>query len=164
MRQVEFVPVRLTEVAEIYSVRISGNKNTELQKFFITFKDIDCHDLQKDFEQILKSLAEIVQHGAKESFFRPEGKMKDRVCAIPLYTAPKTYKRNGTLRLYCIRISNELLIAGGGGLKTTQTYEEDATLSEHVQILQNIDKELSRLEDEGKDLCKDICNITLHID
>ena len=32
------------------------------------------------------------------------------------------------------------------------------------QILQNIDKELSRLEDEGKDLGKDICNITLHID
>ena len=163
MRQVEFVPFRLTDVAEIFTIRIDGNDNGELQEFIIAFKDNDDVDIQKDFEQILKSLAEIVHHGAKESFFRPEGKLNDRVCAIPLY-AHRNNKRKGTLRLYCIRVSDGLLIVGGGGLKTVQTYEEDVRLHRHVQTLQSIDKELIKLEDEGKDLNTEILNLTIFID
>ena len=93
MRQVEFVPFKLTDVAE-----------TELQEFLITFKDSQIPHLQNDFEQIIKSLIGIGEHGAKESFFRPEGKIKDRVCAIPIYTSFKGNKCDGTLRLYCIRV------------------------------------------------------------
>lgn len=100
----------------------------------------------------------------KSLFFRPEGKMKDRVCAIPLYSShEKSKKQNGTLRLYCIRISDKLLIVGGGGLKITQTYEEDETLLKHVQTLQSIDYELSKIENEGKDLHKEIYNLTIQI-
>lgn len=80
MREVEFVPFRLTEVAEIFSIRIVGNEHSELQDFLIAFKSIESPDLHKDFEQILKILAGIAQEGAKQSFFRQEGKMKDRVC------------------------------------------------------------------------------------
>ena len=32
MRQVEFVPFRLTDVAEIYSIRIEGKENSEIQE------------------------------------------------------------------------------------------------------------------------------------
>ena len=86
MRQVEFVPFRLTEDAEIFSIRIDGKGHTEFQKFLIALKDVDNKYLQHDLKQILNSLNEIGQHGVKEYFFRPEGKMKDRVCAIPLLT------------------------------------------------------------------------------
>ena len=165
MRQVEFVPFRLTEVADIFSIRIDGKENTELQEFFVTFKNTENKILQKDFEQVLKSLAGIGSNEARESFFRPEGKMKDRVCAIPLYsTFPKGHKQNGTLRLYCLRLSDKLLIVGGGGLKTTQTYEEDENLSYHVQTLQSIDNELSKIEKRGKDIHKEIYNLTRQID
>ncbi len=164
MRQVEFVPFRLSEVADIFSIKIDGKLNSELKEFIISFKDTASENLQKDFEQIIKTLAEVGEKGARESFFRPEGKFKDRVCAIPIYTAPKNDKQSGTLRLYCIRISDKLLIVGGGGIKITQTYEEDDTLSAHVQTLQNIDKELSRLEKEGKDIQKEIYNLIIHID
>lgn len=163
MRQVEFVPFGLTDVAEIFTVRIDGEESTKLQEFIVTFKNNDDPYLQNDFEQIIKSLAEIVQHGAKESFFRPEGKMNDRVCAIPLLTSYRQ-KQNGTLRLYCIRISDKLLIAGGGGIKTTRTYNEDKVLSSHVKTLQMIDHELSYLENEGKDLHRVINNLKIHID
>lgn len=163
MRQVEFVPFGLTDVAEIFTVRIDGEESTKLQEFIVTFKNNDDPYLQNDFEQIIKSLAEIVQHGAKESFFRPEGKMNDRVCAIPLLTSYRQ-KQNGTLRLYCIRISDKLLIAGGGGIKTTRTYNEDKVLSSHVKTLQMIDHELSHLENEGKDLHRVINNLKIHID
>ena len=116
-----------------------------------------------DYEQIIKSLAGIVENGVKEAFFRPEGKMNDRVCAIPLLTSGRQ-KQNGTLRLYCIRISDKLLIIGGGGIKTTRTYNEDQTLSVHIKTLQMIDKELSDLENEGKDLHTEIYNLKIHID
>ena len=39
MRQVEFVPFRLTDIAEIYSIRVDGKQLSELQEFIITFKD-----------------------------------------------------------------------------------------------------------------------------
>lgn len=164
MRQVEFIPFKLTDIADIFSIRIDGKDNSELHEFFISFRNTPDIDLQKDFEQIVKSLVEMGNQGAKEHFFRPEGKMKDRVCAIPLYpSSHRSKKQNGTLRLYCIRISDKLLIVGGGGLKTTQTYEEDDVLSKHVQTLQSIDQELSNIEKEGKDLHKEIYNLTIQI-
>lgn len=163
MRQVEFVPFGLTDVAEIFSIKIEDKEFTELQEFIITFKNIKNDHLMNDYEQIIRSLAGIVENGVKESFFRPEGKLNDRVCAIPLLTSYRQ-KQKGTLRLYCIRISDKLLIVGGGGIKTTRTYNEDETLSGHIKTLQMIDKELSALENEGKDLHKEIYNLKIHID
>ena len=163
MRQVEFVPFRLTENAEIFSIKINGNTNTELQKFLIALKDVNDEHLQSDLRQIMISLTEIAQHGAKEYFFRPEGKMKDRVCAIPLLTIPRK-RSKGTLRLYCIRISDKLLITGGGGIKTTRTYNEDKTLSKHVETLQKIDKAFSYMEGEDKNIHKEIYNMIIQID
>ena len=52
MRQVEFVPFRLTEAADIYSIRIEGKETTEFQEFLINFKDIDDDYLRSDFNRI----------------------------------------------------------------------------------------------------------------
>lgn len=101
--------------------------------------------------------------GAEENMFRPEGSVKDRVCALPLITVRKSRHARRTLRLYCIRISDELLILGGGGEKSTLTYQEDPILNEKVQTLQKIDKVLSELENNGMDLNKEIINLTINI-
>lgn len=162
MRKVEFVPFRLTETAEIFSIRIDQKEKTELQEFLIAFKNIKQYNLRQDYEQILKTIAGISDHGVKESFFRHEGKMNDRVCAIPLFSSGR--KSNGRLRLYCIRISDELLIFGGGGLKTTRTYQENEQLTEYVHTLQKIDKILSRMESEGRDIHREISNLIINID
>ncbi len=162
MRKVEFVPFRLTETAEIFSIRIDQKEKTELQEFLIAFKNIKQYNLRQDYEQILKTIAGISDHGVKESFFRHEGKMNDRVCAIPLFSSGR--KSNGRLRLYCIRISDELLIFGGGGLKTTRTYQENEQLTEYVHTLQKIDKTLSRMESEGRDIHREISNLIINID
>ena len=163
MRQVEFVPFRLTDVADIFSIKIDGKECTELQEFIITFRNINNNNLLDDYEQIIKSRAEIANNGVKENFFRPEGKIHDRVCAIPLLTSYRQ-KQNGTLRLYCIRVSDKLLIVGGGGIKMTRTYNEDEKLSEQVETLQMIDKVLENLENEGKDIHKEIYNLKILID
>ena len=159
----EFVPFRLTDVAEIYSIRIEGKENSEIQEFIITFKDIPDKYLKNDFDGIIRNLIKISEKGAAESMFRPEGKIRDRVCALPLYTVPREKCKHGVLRLYCIRLSENLIIVGGGGEKSTRTYEEDKTLHKKVKILQQIDKELSILEDKGIDLNTDLNNITIQI-
>lgn len=53
------------------------------------------------------------------------------------------------MRLYGIRVSDNLLIVGGGGLKTTRTYEEDEALHKHVVLLQRIDRALKMLSSQG---------------
>ena len=163
MRQVEFVPFRLTDVAEVFSIRIDGKENSELQEFIITFKDISDKYLKDDFNTIIRNLIKISENGAPESVFRPEGKIRDRVCALPLYSTARNKSKHGVLRLYCIRISENLLIIGGGGEKVTQTYEEDEILSEKVKTLQLIDRELTILEENGTELNTGLYNITLQI-
>lgn len=66
--------------------------------------------------------------------------------------------------MYCIRISDKLLILGGGGEKTTQTYDEDEILLDKINKLQNIDNKLRLLEKDGTDLYQTINNISITID
>ena len=46
----------------------------------------------------------------------------------------------------------------------TRTYNEDEKLSEQVETLQMIDKVLANLENEGKDIHKEIYNLKILID
>ena len=49
----------------------------------------------------------------------------------------------GKLRLYCLRISEQIVILGNGGLKSTRTYEEDSKLYGYVLDLQRFEKILN---------------------
>ena len=147
MRQVEFIPFWLTDEADIYTIKFDEKPETETHEFIMMFKNALNPDLKDDFARIFQTLKNISANGAEENMFRPEGSIKDRVCALPLITARKS-----------------ILILGGGGEKTTQTYQEDPALNEKVQTLQKIDKILSSLEADGTDLNKEIINLTINID
>ena len=47
------------------------------------------------------------------------------------------------LRLYCLRLSDKILILGNGGVKSTRTYDEDASLKGYVMTLQKFEKLLT---------------------
>ena len=164
MREVEFVPVILNENIEIFSIRICGKELSETNEFIINFKDSEDRYLKDDYNAIISTIKQISSHGVLESQFRPEGKLSDRLYALPLFTIPRNHKKHGTLRLYCIRISEKILILGSGGIKGTKTYNEDPHLLEKVKTLQNIDKELYRLEDENPNLSLDLLNLKIYID
>lgn len=66
--------------------------------------------------------------------------------------------------MICIRISDRLLIVGGGGLKVTDTYQEDEMMAKHVSTLQAIDSRLAEVEKSGHDLHKELFNIVIDID
>ncbi len=78
-------------------------------------------------ETLIAWLDKIGEIGALERYFRHEGKYGDGVSAIPIETS--------TLRLYCIRLNDKILIFGNGGIKDNQTWQESNTLSDYVETL-----------------------------
>ena len=91
---------------------------------------------------ILLALSKIIDKGALERFFRNEGKINDNVKALAIDSRK--------LRLYCLRISDQILILGNGGIKNTRTYQEDIILSGYVMDLQAFDKVLIKAQKSGK--------------
>ena len=86
----------------------------------------------------------LAMSGFLERFFRYEGKMSDRVVAMPQPTD------HVELRLYCLRLSDSVLIVGNDGVKNTHTYEESDELSGYVITLQKLDMLLKQAERSGK--------------
>ncbi len=116
-------------VVTMYTIQFTGEELSEYEKFVQRFKD--SAELKRDYQIIIYALSKIANNGALERYFRPEGKMNDNVCALPV--------DSGKLRLYCLRITDKILIIGNGGLKTTKTYEESEALLGYVIDLQKFD-------------------------
>lgn len=121
----------------LYSPRFEGEDYTEFEKFLIKYKDTHTQDVQI----LVRRIDIIKQNGVEDRYFRYEGTKRDRVMALPSHLGTTN------LRLYCLNISHKVLILGNGGLKTTQTYQEDAHLHKCVQTLQKIDIEIKRMQD-----------------
>ena len=124
----------------MFSICFDGSAESEFEKFLNEFKDNATYN--RDFNVILLALSKIIDKGALERFFRNEGRMNDNVKALAIDSRK--------LRLYCLRISDQILILGNGGVKTTRTYQEDSRLSGYVMDLQTFDKVLLKAQKSGK--------------
>ncbi len=124
----------------LYSICFQGSEDSEYEKFLKAFKDNS--ECVREFNIILLALAKIIDRGALERFFRPEGKMGDDVMALSIDSK--------SLRLYCLRISDQILILGNGGIKRTKTYNEDPKLLGYVMDLQAFDKALKTAQKKGR--------------
>lgn len=149
-------PIEQTDFVTIYSPLLDNEEFSEFEKFMLKFDNIQDDSLIHDVQEIKTRLGLIANSfGARENLFRLEG---GRIKALPIYT--KNAKRS--VRLYCIRYSENLLILGNGGVKSTRTYEEDANLYAYVKCLKNIDQlirtETKRLKVRFADL-KGMCHI-----
>ena len=138
-RSLKLEPVRSTETASLYTIVFENSDLSEFSKFLTRFKDNGR--LQRDYQLILYALKKILENGVLERYFRNEGKYSDRVCALPI--------DSGKLRLYCLRISDKILIIGNGGIKATRTYNENSELNGYVMDLQQFDALLKEAEKDG---------------
>lgn len=120
----------------LYSPHFEGEAYSEFEKFLLAYKDIYPNDVR----QLVYRLDIIKRDGAEDRHFRYEGKMRDRVMALP------SHLETTSLRLYLLNINAKVLILGNGGLKTTSTYQEDAHLNRCVRTLQKIDILLTQRE------------------
>lgn len=130
MSEAELILVNEAKNCTIYTVQFVSEDESEFQRFYAKFKD-DI-EFNPDLMRIVGFLGRIADFGALERYFRPEGKMSDHVCALPVV--------HSKLRLYCLRLSDKILILGNGGVKNTRTYNENDELRGYVLTLQNFDK------------------------
>lgn len=131
--------VAQSDKVSLYSISFEKDRTTEFERFMLKFESESS--LNRDFLRIIYALQKIMEEGALERFFRPEGSMKDNVCALPI--------ESGKLRLYCLRLSDQILIIGNGGIKESRTYQEEKTLLGYVMDLQKFDTLLKQYVGQG---------------
>jgi hypothetical protein len=139
MSEAELIQLNKDKNCTLYTIQFLTEDKGEYLRFYNKFKDDATYN--DDLARIAKFVESIADLGALERFFRPEGKMSDRVCALPVVKS--------SLRLYCLRLSNSILILGNGGIKKSRTYNEDDELRGYVVTLQNFDKLIKQGVKEG---------------
>ena len=122
-----------SEKVSLYSISFEMDGTTEFEKFVAQFELNATYN--RDYQRIIAALQAILRIGALERFFRPEGGINDSVQALPI--------ESGKLRLYCLRLSDQIVILGNGGAKNTPTYNEDPKLYGYVLDLQKFEKILN---------------------
>jgi hypothetical protein len=114
----------------LYSISFNDDNQSEFDKFLLKFKDNAVYN--DSFNSIIKVLSHMLEVGVKERYFRNEG---GNIKALGLDSKK--------LRLYCLRISDQILIVGNGGIKNTRTYQEDDELNGYVMNLKAFNKMLN---------------------
>ena len=127
------------ENVNFYSIRMAGEELTELEAFFEKFPE-GC-EYDNEIDVIISWIDQIAERGALERYFRPEGKYGDGVGVIPIDVGNK-------LRLYCLRLSDKILVFGNGGVKETRSWQESETLAPYVKLLVDTSRFISsRIKD-----------------
>lgn len=130
MSEVELILLNEGRNCTLYTIQFISEDETEYEKFYNKF--IEDAQLNQDLLKIVQIIDNIAERGALERYFRYEGKVSDSVVALPTLSSK--------LRLYCLRLSDGILILGNGGIKNSKTYQEDDSLRGYVVTLQAFDK------------------------
>ena len=109
-----------------YSIHLEGEELTEMEAFFEKFPIGSEYD--EEIDVIISWIDKIAERGALERYFRPEGKYGDGVGVIPIDVGNK-------IRLYCLRLSDKILVFGNGGIKDAARWEDSKTLAPYVKLL-----------------------------
>ncbi|NTW84041.1 MAG: hypothetical protein HGB36_11860 [Chlorobiaceae bacterium] len=139
----EIVEYDSGEGGTLYSIRFEGESINELDKFLLN-KDLKR---RADFRKVSARLLQMVDYeGFKLESFEHDGSKMDSVVKL----------KYGGIRLFCLRWGNTLLIAGGGGIKSTQKTQQNPVHDEIVKNLQMIEKLLEkRKKTKEIDICYD---------
>ena len=139
MSEVELILLNEGNRCTLYSIQFTSEDESEYERFYSKF--IEDAKLNRDLLRIVQLVDKIAEEGALERLFRPEGKMMDSVVALPVLSSK--------LRLYCLRLSDGILILGNGGVKQSRTYEEDDSLRGYVLTLQKFEELLKEGQRDG---------------
>lgn len=131
--------VEQSEKVSLYSISFAMDHTTEFERFMEKFEEEAS--LNADYQRIINAISIILDRGALERYFRPEGKYNDSLCALPL--------QSGRIRLYCLRISDEILILGNGDRKSKSKYEDNPKLFGYALDLQKFDRLLKKDIEDG---------------
>jgi hypothetical protein len=109
-----------------YTVRKTGETVSETDKFFERYSDQAAYREHVDelISFLLKSMGD--QLGARECFFRHE-RNAHAVPPVHLNTLKISFQ-GFPLRLYCLRLTDHMVILMNGGVKTSRTAQDSPDL------------------------------------
>ena len=109
------------EKVTFYTVRLEGQQYTEFEKFILKHQDNDTvHNEYHDLLSLIQRLGERI--GAKERYFSRHEKKAQALPpewkSLPLGERKLHVKYQHNLRLYCMRITDEIVFLFDGGVKS----------------------------------------------
>ncbi len=130
MTKVKITSIGQTDTVGLFSIIFADQQVSEFARFVAKIQEDGRRS--RDLYQLLAEISKIETNGALERYFRYEGKVKDHVVALPTYPSG--------IRLYCLRLSDEILILGNGGIKGPGPYQNYPDLNGYVINLQKLDE------------------------
>jgi len=115
-----------TERVTFYSPRVEESDYSEMDKFLLRMEELP--EMEGPLQELLELIIETIgnTYGAQEAFFN---RFENRVTALPPKGHIKISEleldyRGFPLRLYCLALSEEIVILFNGGIKNAQTAQE----------------------------------------
>jgi hypothetical protein len=143
----EYEIVKISRLSGVYCTIYSIIPEKGSMTLYEAFLEENMGEYREEVRDINNRLKLIgTKHGARHSYFKHfEGKYGDFVCA--LYDLP-----DKNLRLYCIRYGADVVILGGGGLKTqnTRAWQDDPKLTDEATRIIEYAKDLARRMAHGE--------------
>ena len=117
----------VTEKVTYYSVRFVDNEVTEFEAFVL--KHSQQVNIQDEWADLMLWMEERLgrRSGALKRFFRHEGKAD----ALPPDAQYLDINYDHSIRLYCLRISDHVVVLFNGGIKTAQKAQDCPTVKPH---------------------------------
>jgi hypothetical protein len=132
-----------------YTFKLENETESETSKFFNKLKNVEI--VSQDLNKLATWIVEIGQnHGALLELFRFE----DEAHALP--PPPKGQRKvglshieNNDLRLYCVWISESIVILANGGLKKSMKVQDSPELMPHFRFAKTMGRQINQLITEG---------------
>jgi len=144
------------KICTFYTVKWDGNTSNEADSFFNKYEQLS--EYQESTQELLSLVLDVIgdTHGAKEVFFN---RFENEVIGLPMHgRVLGSYFPNFPLRLYALRINQNIVVLFNGGVKdgaTNQTSSLHLQWQEACQFARKIDDAITRGEiliDENKRL------------
>lgn len=144
-----------------YALQYEEHNESEPNKFFRKLENEV--DYEEDITNLVQWLIEIGENrGAKQYLFRIE----EAAEALPPPAKQMKVLELDVeeIRLYCIRINDNVVILGNGGIKTTNKAQDCPNCGPHFRLINSIARQLNRKISDGEfiisgKLIKDIDSI-----
>jgi hypothetical protein len=134
-----------------YTVRFDGEELSETEKFIARI--LDTPELEREYGTEMDTLIAILEflgdvRGAQQKYFRQENRAE--ALPPPRGAVEALYLDiDNRLRLYCVRLSDEVVVLFGGGIKTASAVQDSPDVRMHFQLAQRIARALDEVLHDG---------------
>lgn len=137
-------------LVSFYTARLDEAELSETEKFIERF--LEYAEFKRDFDTIMAWLEKMGNDlGARRIFFRDE----EGANALPprrgiMEQFAPAFVEFSNLRLYCVRVSDQIVILLNGGIKTSEKVQNSPDCLAHFRFAIQVCKQLDKLIQEGE--------------